>query len=235
MGDVLFPHVVQKVITPLSIQPTFANNTWANIIRACQQNKVPASWAVGDQKPLNIGGAEYLIDIIGKNHDDYADGSGKAPLTFQLHTVYPTMYGMNATRVNGTSWNASNMRQTHLPAILALMPTEVQTAIREVNKNSSRGVKNTTIITTADKLFLLSEVEVTNGTILSFEGEGQQYEYYAAGNSVIKKLNGEAKDWWLRSPYKGDNSSFCAVDFYGNAAGFNADHSMGFAVPAFCF
>lgn len=65
-----------------SYDPVFANNTWEQIIAACHNNEVPETWKVADQKTMAIGGVDYLIDIIGKNHDDYSDGSGKAPLTF---------------------------------------------------------------------------------------------------------------------------------------------------------
>lgn len=60
-----------------SYDPVFANNTWEQIIEACHNNEVPDAWKVADQKPMTIGGSDYLIDIIGKNHDDYSDGSGK--------------------------------------------------------------------------------------------------------------------------------------------------------------
>lgn len=71
-----------------SYNPVFANNTWEQIIAACHNNEVPDTWKAADHKPMTIGGVDYQIDIIGKNHDDYSDGSGKAPLTFQLHDCY---------------------------------------------------------------------------------------------------------------------------------------------------
>lgn len=66
-------------------EANFADNTWEQIISVCQKGIVPLSWKVGDQKAMTIGGTDYLIDIIGINHDDYSDGSGKATFTFQLH------------------------------------------------------------------------------------------------------------------------------------------------------
>lgn len=58
----------------LVLDPVFANNDWATIIAACQRKQVPETWAVGDQKEMTIG-QSYMIDIIGKDHDTYADGS----------------------------------------------------------------------------------------------------------------------------------------------------------------
>ena len=74
----------------------FADNSWAAIIAACQAREVPDTWAVGDSKPMTIGGADYQIDIIGENHDSYTDGSGTAPLTFQMHDCYGTDYAINS-------------------------------------------------------------------------------------------------------------------------------------------
>ena len=80
----------------------FANNSWEAIIAACQSGNVPASWAVGDSKTMTIGGTDYQIDIIGKNHDTYTAG-GTAPLTFQLHDCYGTEYNMNGYNTSGAS------------------------------------------------------------------------------------------------------------------------------------
>ena len=60
--------------------------------------------------PMTIGGTDYQVDIIGKNHDDYYDGSGKAPLTFQLHDCCATGYGMNDTETVVGGWKSSKMR-----------------------------------------------------------------------------------------------------------------------------
>ena len=61
---------------------------------------MPDAWKVADHKPMTINGVDYQIDIIGKNHDDYSDGSGKAPLTFQLHDCYAAPKQMNSFNTN---------------------------------------------------------------------------------------------------------------------------------------
>ena len=68
-------------IKPL-YEANFADNTWDQIIAVCQKKIVPPTWKVGDKKPMAINGVDYPIDIIGFDHDDYSDGSGKAPITF---------------------------------------------------------------------------------------------------------------------------------------------------------
>lgn len=216
-----------------SYDPVFANNTWEQIIEACHNNEVPDTWKVADQKPMTINGVDYQIDIIGKNHDDYSDGSGKAPLTFQLHDCYGEIKNMNSSNTNSGGWTSCAMRSTHLPAILALMPTEVQSGIREVNKLTSAGNQSATINTTADKLFLLSEVEIFGRSTYSKSGEGAQYDYYKAGNSHVKSYNGNAYIWWERSPYGSNSTNFCIVNSYG--ASYNIAHSARGVAFGFCF
>lgn len=234
MGHCLMMRKGEVHTAPVTYKANFADNTWAQIIDACHKNKVPDTWAVGNSKTMLINGTEYQIDIIGKGHDDYADGSGKAPLTFQLHDCYADRKTMNGGNTNSGGWTSCDMRQTHLPAILALMPTEVQNGIQEVNKLTSEGYRSTTISTTADKLFLLSEIEIFGNITYSASGEGTQYAYYKAGNSKVKNYNGSANRWWQRSPYIGNYKNFCAVSNSGLADYISANdvYCISFA---FCF
>ena len=212
-------------------EANFADNTWETIIAACQRGAVPETWAVGNHKTMMINGISYQIDIIGKNHDTYTAG-GTAPLTFQLHDCYADTKAMNSSNTNSGGWTSCAMRQTHLPAILALMPTEVQNGIREVNKLTSAGSQSATINTTSDKLFLLSEVEIFGSTVYSVAGEGTQYDYYKAGNSRVKKQNGSATVWWGRSPRASSTGNFCLVSTRGRTSSIGANNAYG---VAFCF
>ena len=215
------------------LKDNFADNDWSDIIAACHSGSVPSTWVVGNSKTMTINGASYQVDIIGKNHDTYTAG-GKAPLTFQLHDCYADKKAMNSSNTSSGGWTSCAMRSTHLPAILALMPTEVQNGIREVNKLTSAGSQSDTINTTSDKLFLLSEVEIFGSSTNSVAGEGTQYDYYKAGNSKVKEWNGSATIWWERSPRAGSSTRFCVV--YGNGSAYSNDASNVRGVAfGFCF
>ena len=220
-------------VTVSFLKDTFADNDWSAIIAACQSGSVPDTWVVGNSKTMTINGTSYQVDIIGKSHDTYTSG-GTAPLTFQLHDCYATIYAMNSSNTNAGGWTSCAMRSTHLPAILALMPSEVQAGIKEVNKLTSAGSQSSTINTTADKLFLLSEIEIFGSTSYSKSGEGTQYAYYKAGNSKIKNRNGSAHYWWGRSPYGSNSARFCGVNSSGNASYDSASYAGGVAF-GFCF
>lgn len=217
------------------IDPVFANNNWATIIKVCQLKQVPDTWNVGDSLGMTINGKVYQIDIIGKNHDDYADGSGKAPLTFQLHACYSKakMLSSNVTY----TWQKSTMRTSTLPAILKRMPAEVQAAIREVTKLTGASAYLSELDSTADKLFILSDDELGIG-YNSVAGEGTMYEYYTGASSRrIKQYNNTNSYWWLRSictdnNHKGSvkciNTSGSLYQFSGSAT----DYGVTFG---FCF
>ena len=220
-------------VTVSFLKDNFADNDWSAIIAACHSGSVPSSWVVGNSKTMTINGTSYQVDIIGKNHDTYAAG-GTAPLTFGLHDCYADTKAMNSSNTNSGGWKNSAMRTTHLPAILALMPTEVQNGIHEVSKKTSVGGASSTIETVSDKLFLLSEVEIFGSTSYSAAGEGTQYDYYKAGNSKVKKRSGSAALWWERSPNAGDSTRFCLVSSSGSAGCNGASAAFGVAF-GFCF
>lgn len=233
MGHCLMMRKGEVHTAPVTYKANFADNTWAEIIDACHKNQVPATWVVGNSKTMLINGTEYQIDIIGKGHDDYADGSGKAPLTFQMNKCYAGPYRMNSSNTTVGGWTNCDMRTTHLPALFALLPSEIQNGIREVNKLTSAGNGASTINTTADKLFLLSEIEVFGSKTYSYNGEGTQYEYYKAGNSKIKNRINSPTIWWERSPCT-QSGIFCYVSTSGSPDYIGASYSYGVAF-AFCF
>ena len=125
------------------------------------------------------------------------------------------------------------MRKSNMATYLSQLTSAWQNAIKQVNKLSSAGSQSTTIKTTADKLFLLSEVEIFGSTSYSVSGEGMQYAYYKAGNSKVKNVSGSANTWWERSPYASNTAGFCYVNSHGSANGNDASASSGVAF-GFC-
>ena len=212
------------------IDPVFGNNSWATIIKACQEKQVPNTWNVGDSCNMTINNKTYAIDIIGKNHDDYADGSGKAPLTFQMHTTYATQYKMNGAEDNSCGWKNCLVRtSTAFPALKKVMPAEVVAAFKAVTKKTSAGSASSAIDTTEDTLFLLSEIEVQGTRTYSYAGEGTQYEYYKT--AANRKKN---RAWYLRSPRLNNTSCFDRTGWNGEADWSVASEVDGIAA-AWCF
>ena len=214
----------------IMIDPVFGNNSWAAIIKACQEKQVPDTWNVGNSCNMTINNKTYAIDIIGKNHDDYADGSGKAPLTFQMHTTYATQYKMNGAEYNNCGWKNCLVRTSNaFPALKKVMPAEVVAALKAVTKKTTAGDASSAIDTTSDTLFLLSEIEVQGTRTHSYAGEGTQYAYYQT--AANRKKN---RAWYLRSPRINSTSCFCRTGWDGEADWSVASEVDGIAA-AWCF
>lgn len=210
-----------------SWEPNFSENSWKQVIWCCQHRIIPPTWSVGDQLSMTINKKDYLIDIIGIEHDTYADSNQKAPFTFMLHQVYESSSVMYGTLPTDATWKDSYMRQTYLPRILTKMPEVVQAAIREVKKNTVSGGE------TADKLFLPSKAELTGDTVAS---HGTQYPYFSGGNGLIKNRVGSTSlaKYWTRDTATENSTYFCYVSTTGEILSQSAK-STAFVCPAFCF
>jgi len=200
--------------------------SWSVVASVSEAGLASMLWNVGDTKTLTVNSVTYTAVILGFDHDTKTAG-GKAGITFQLQNCLATTYPMNSSDTNSGGWTSSVMRGTTMATLLTQLPSILQSAIKQVNKLTSAGSQSSTINTTADKLFLLSEIEVFGAVTYSKAGEGTQYDYYKAGNSKIKTVNGSAYYWWERSPYGSNPTSFCGVNSNGDASGNSASYSFG--------
>ncbi len=217
-------------VYPFVVGATLEATTWDNIAVVSKFGQARNYWKVGDKKNITVNGVTYAAQIIGFDHDTLTTADGtrtKAGITFQLVNYMKTTYPMNSDNTNVNGWRGSAMRTSTMATLLNQLSTDLKNVLKFVNKVSSVGNDNSGLETTSDKLFLLSEIEIFGTTPYSYAGEGKQYEYYAAGNSTIKKVNDSANYWWERSPYSGSISNFCRVASNGNADYYFASSSNG--------
>ena len=224
-------------VYPFVVGATLEATSWDNIAAVSKFGQAPNYWKVGDKKNITVKGVTYAAQIIGFDHDTLttADGSRtKAGITFQLVDCLNTTYSMNGSNTNVNGWRGSTMRTSTMATLLNQLSSDLKSVLKFVNKVTSKGDNQSGLETTSDKLFLLSEIEVFGATQYSYAGEGKQYEYYTAGNSAIKKVNGSADTWWGRSPRSGNTAAFCSVDVSGhadyNSATISSGVSFGFCV-----
>lgn len=224
---------------PFEVGDSLETTTWANISKISKLGMAQEFFSVGDTKTIKVNGVSYTAQIIGFDHDTPSStssyGRSKAGITFQLVDCLNTTYQMETSNTNANGWDGCLMRKTTLgTTILGQLETDLKNVLVFVNKLASAGNQSATIKTSSDKLFLLSEVEIFGSTTYSKAGEGTQYEWYKAGNSKIKKVNGSASNWWERSPRGDDATLFCCVYSGGgsdsNAASSSRGVSFGFCV-----
>lgn len=218
-------------VYPFNITGTLEQTDWSEIALCSQFGQAKNYFSVGDQKTVSINGTNYKVQIIGFDHDQLTSG-GMAGITFQLVDCLNQTAQMNSSNTNAGGWNNSAMR-TRMSTYLSQLPAALRNVIKTVNKRTSAGNQSSSIQTTQDKLFLLSEIEIFGATTYSFAGEGTQYEYYAAGNTTIKKVNGSASTWWERSPYSDNTGFFCSV-YASGGAGYNGASASPGVSFGFC-
>lgn len=213
-------------VYPFTIGNNLNDTDWADIDICGRLGMAQQFFKVGDSKTVNIGGTNYEVQIIGFNHDDNVSG-GKAAYSFQLVDCLNQTQQMNTSNTNTGGWNGSAMRG-RMSTYKSQLPAALRNVIKTVKKKSGTGGGSSSgTQQTNDDLFLLSEIEIFGTTTYSVAGEGTQYEWYKAGNSRIKKVNGSASSWWERSPYSGGTNSFCYVNSSGNANSYYAHNSYG--------
>ena len=207
--------------------------TWAQIDYISENGFVSDYFNIGDTKNVTIGSATYVVEIVGFSHDDKADGSGKAGLTFGLKDCLNTAYQMNSSNTNAGGWGSCALRATLRGDIWNQLPSDLRGVIKEVTKKASAGNSSSTISSYTDTLFLFAEKEIFGSTQYSVNGEGTQYARFTTSDTRIKKLNGSATHWWLRSPRSGNPNYFCRVYSDGTANYGLASGSRGVAF-GFC-
>lgn len=213
-------------VYPFTIGDNLNDTDWADIDICGRLGMAQQFFKVGDSKTVNIGGTNYEVQIIGFNHDDKVSG-GKAAYSFQLVDCLNQTQQMNTGNTNTGGWNGSAMRG-RMSTYKSQLPAALRNVIKTVKKKSGTGGGSSSgTQQTNDDLFLLSEIEIFGTTTYSVAGEGTQYEWYKAGNSRIKKVNGSASNWWERSPYSGNTDYFCYVSGSGNANFTDASNSRG--------
>lgn len=188
---------------------------------------VTERFGVGDYKTIELYTGETVkIILLDTDKDKLAEGEGNAKTTFGI-LVCDGLFRMNKENTNRTSWKDCEMR-TRMERILRLLPEVIRNNIKPVLKKTSAGGGSRDIITTTDKCFLFSEVEIRGEVQYSRPGEGEQYEYF---------VSDEGRNFddykWLRSPCCYDSSSFCCVSSIGSSGHYPANSSYGVAF-GFC-
>ena len=147
------------------------------------------------------------MEIIGFDHDDLADGSGKAPYTFATKHLMADTHIINAaTSDYDDFYRGTDMYDFLETTVYSILPSELKSFIKAASKlfttNSYGSSEN---MHASAKLWLLSTAEI------GYEednyrpvGEGVRYARFTGDSSRIKKIangTGAASKWWTRTPF----------------------------------
>lgn len=202
------------------------NNSWTQIDQAGSIGMAPSVWEIGDEKNITVNNETLTLVITDFNHDDLADGSGKAPISFGMKELMKNTQGWGKLYSSYSEYyKHSTVYKYITETVFPALPSDLQNVIKTVNKdygvkgmavdNQYGGVIDDDPYICAVQLSLFTIFEVTGGigtgdrtgkapdTANGYcDGAGTQYPYFTTQSRWIKKLNngsGSASDWWLAS------------------------------------
>lgn len=229
----------------------FESDSWNTIINAVRNNDL-GLYNVGDTKSIELGTfGTHEVRIANKStpaecsNNDFSQTACGFVLEFtdilSNHIINPLSSKIDGT-VDGDGnkggWEKSSMRQYVNSTIYNAFPTVLKRAMADTKVISSHGSVDTENYTTYDKLFLLSMKEVGFDVYFdSAKGNTRTIDYYSQNNnnaSRIKKKNGTAAKWWLRTArsYSPRSVGLVIADGGTSTGSSNSDYSYGVS-PAF--
>lgn len=216
--------------TAPTLSTTFADATWAEIVEIAESGLAPAVFKVGETKNItdtNIN--SWTVQIVGFNHDDKTDGSGKAAITFR---VFPTNYREDPIISSYyDSWEANvtpgyigskleSQIATHSASVFSALG--IADNVKPVDKQTYNTQAGDVLSTTSMTAFAFSSTEIAkSGSPLygsdlfyPFGDEGNPYDYFK--NSLLKTNSVDSRlsfYWWTRSfcSQFTSNGNFCAI------------------------
>ena len=233
----------------------FEKDSWETIVANVRAGTT-SLYKVGDTKEVTLTGnvaGTYTVRIANTSTptDCSEETFSKTACGFVIEFEdIITNHRMNSTGTNAGGWPASEMRAylNDLDAnintdgvIYNALPEELKNNIIETKVVSGYENGKTENYTSTDKLYLLSTKEVY-GTSQKYDKvttETRQLDYYetkkvstSSYSGAIKKLNGSANWWWLRSADSSTAHAFFCVDINGGWGSYAATDANGVA-PAF--
>ena len=189
------------------------HGTWEDLFARIADGTYATAYSLGEILPLDLG-TEGVVNaqIVGFNHDDKADGSGKARITFIAEHLLNTSKRINpalsgSTEGTGTigGFGKSELRTYLRETIQPMFPSSIRSRIVEVTKHSN-GYDTSSVqqkdMSSSESVWIPTIREIQGNT--TFEsGYAAHYSQVFPGsnNSTrVKKKPGDsnATIWWTR-------------------------------------
>ena len=219
---------------------TIADN-WSAIAASAANGTYKTKYSIGDTKSIDLGTeGTHLMQLVAFDTDDMADGTGKAPMTWIMKDLLTTTHRMNPAKVDGQEgtgtlggYDKTEMKSYLTETILPLFPADIRNNIVPVTKHQKAYDASGTAFqeSTTETLWIPGHKEIFNST--SYDTDGSAYsDVFKDATSRIKKRNGSASNWWLRSA--SNTTYFRIVYSSGSDGNSSASNSCG-VCPGFCF
>lgn len=226
----------------------FATSSWEDIVRICNAGKAESTFNLGDTRDIDLSlpdGTTLTVpmQIVGFDHDDLADGSGKAAISlisvpfikasnFNDSSMAPGVKVGVISKYN--AWGGSaGIYPYYRDKIYSYLPQDVKAIIKEVKKKYTTA--DYTIGEVNDMVWMPGISEVYSGYIdATIKEEGTTYAYFDS-NDRRKKVgvDGAADGWMTRSIIKNNENwgrSIDSIGAYTVKASFGGKYVIGFCI-----
>ena len=200
-------------------------------------------------------GTTTEVQILGFYHDDKSDGSGKAGISFIFKDAVD-QHAMNSSGTTEGGWANSEMRAWMNNELIFLLPEDLQSQITAVNKlTNSVGftADPSSVTTTSDKLWLLSQIEIVGPSdgrnpayVGALDTEGSPDQLFLNNNifrgnpsPLLQKKSssstGVSPIWWWQRSSAADFATnfFCTTDAGEGFLAAEANAQL-YVAPGFC-
>ena len=193
-------------------------DSWDTIIA----NTSPeTSYSIGDTKWMALSsGEKVLMQIVGFNCDELADGNGVARISWISKYLLNDSHVINSEETTSGGWQASGMRSYLNGTIKPMLPENIRNGIQTVKKYSST-YENGTFVkdgqTTNDDLWIPCHKEIFDSTI--YETQSPSYSTVFTDNVSRKKARVSSTTAYLNYWTRSTNSSakFMYVGYDGSS------------------
>ena len=204
-------------------------------------NRVAEYFSIGDKIEI-IPDEEYLSDtsiilqIEAFNHFRVEDGTSMSPVVFGMLGVLSSARSMNSTASNVGGYPAMTMRSYLNGDVYNSLPRHWKSVIEPVQVRSSSGRGRDIIVTSTDKVFLRSAVEIgladddprliTDPSVptetpytkeVDSAADQRRFPVYTDATSLPKTVRNNTGTssvyYWTRSPYANDDNTTSFVTY----------------------
>ena len=193
-------------IKGIYIDPVFGNNSWAQIVYACDNDFIPTTWNIGDEKTITLSGEynlECRLQIYDFDHFEKSDGTGTAPMLLGCKEVIDDQPYIGSTgETNEEGWYGMYLRNTVMKNIYDSIPEYLRNNIKSVDVLYNLG-NTMEVRTCSDKVFIPSTNEVFDPTYIGVNGYGPvlgtKIAFFTNANARMKTyIDGTQAKWWTR-------------------------------------
>lgn len=198
---------VVKFTAP-TISAKFADASWADIVQIVESGLAPSVFKLGETKNItDTNSNNWTVQIVGFNHDDKADGSGKAGITFRVFST-----GLNIMSVYSNNWDGNtgyigsdleSSIATHSASVFSALG--IASSVKPVYKKTYNTAAGNVLSNTSMTAFAFSSTEIApvgsplyEAGVIPCGDEGKTYDYFKNSKLATNDVD-LLWYWWTRS------------------------------------